>query len=160
MRFITALIAVAYASDPCSDLCQLDGPTVCTGGSWTKGNSICHGYMYRGNPEDGDYCYHTVFTAVSCPESGVPVKASEARDLIERRRETVNNNAEESEERSDTRLENLDDLGELASILGLNPYIFDGNTILLSAERLAALLDLNLDRLDEQLMASSQSGEE
>jgi hypothetical protein len=116
--------------------------------------------MYRGNPEDGDYCYHTVFTAVSCPESGVPVKASEARDLIERRRETVNNNAEESEERSDTRLENLDDLGELASILGLNPYIFDGNTILLSAERLAALLDLNLDRLDEQLMASSQSGEE
>ena len=86
MRFqiLVSVIVSATASsvvDPCSALCRHDGPSICTGGSWTK-NGICHAYVYRGNPLLRDYCYHTAATAATCPSSGKPVKAADVALLL------------------------------------------------------------------------------
>ena len=72
----------AAALDPCTALCNRDGPSICTGGSWTKGGGICHAYLYRGDSSRGDYCYHTGRTAATCPASGAPVRASDVARLL------------------------------------------------------------------------------
>ena len=83
MKLFLSIISVALAANPCAELCEFDGPQICTGGSWIKGD-VCHGYLYRGDPMNRDYCYHTVETAASCPSTGLPVLVSEARGLIQR----------------------------------------------------------------------------
>lgn len=83
MRF-AALIAVvsvcdgAAVVDPCTRLCKFDGPTVCTGGSWTKGAGICHAYFHNAQ----GHCYHSALTRDTCPSSGRPVRADEVDGLI------------------------------------------------------------------------------
>ena len=86
MRLTPFLIGTACAAvvDPCTRLCHIDGPTVCTGGSWSK-NGVCHSYVYRGDPALGDYCYHTAATASTCPGSGRSVKVVDVERLIERK---------------------------------------------------------------------------
>jgi hypothetical protein len=69
-------------ADKCTDLCQFDGPGVCTDGSWTKNGNICHKYVYRGNPKNMDYCYHTATTREQCPGNGAPVKVEDVDSLI------------------------------------------------------------------------------
>ena len=85
MKFLVSsfvFVVGALSADPCSRLCQFDGPQICTGGSWTKGNDICHAYYYN---TDG-HCYHTALTKTTCPASGRPVKGSEVEGLIAARR--------------------------------------------------------------------------
>jgi hypothetical protein len=80
---ITFLFMISSAlADPCTDLCKRDGPAVCTKGSWTKSNGFCQNYLYRGDPANGEYCYHTVETAAHCPSSGAGVKASDVAGII------------------------------------------------------------------------------
>ena len=80
---IFVIIGSASSSgiDPCTALCQRDGPAICTGGSWNK-NGICHAYLFRGDPARGDYCYHTGLTAATCPSSGTPVRIADAVRLL------------------------------------------------------------------------------
>ncbi len=73
--------ASSSGMDPCTALCQRDGPAICTGGSWNK-NGICHAYLFRGDPARGDYCYHTGLTATTCPSSGTPVRIADAVRLL------------------------------------------------------------------------------
>ena len=85
---VIAFLALSMASqaaaiDPCTALCNRDGPSICTGGSWTKGGGICHAYLFRGDPALGDYCYHTGRTAASCPSRGTPVRASDVARLVD-----------------------------------------------------------------------------
>jgi hypothetical protein len=75
------MFAGSLAADPCTGLCDHDGPAVCTGGSWVK-NGICHGYFFRGHPSLLDYCYHTAESAAECPSSGTPLKAKDASDFL------------------------------------------------------------------------------
>ena len=75
-------LAAASAADPCSRLCERDGPSVCTAGSWTKPDGSCHGYLFRGDPALRDVCYHTTATASTCPGNGTPVSAEAARGLL------------------------------------------------------------------------------
>jgi hypothetical protein len=72
----------ADASDPCTRLCQFDGPSVCTEGSWTKNGNICHKYLYRASPDNKDYCYHTAASKAICPGNGAPVKVGDVDGLI------------------------------------------------------------------------------
>jgi hypothetical protein len=76
--FVTVLGSV---EDPCTTLCNRDGPTVCTRGSWTQG-SICKNYLFRGDPSLNDYCYHTAATRDVCPSTGIPVKVSDVPRLL------------------------------------------------------------------------------
>ena len=72
----------ATALDPCTALCNRGGPSICTEGSWSKGNGICHAYLFRGDPSRGEYCYHTTTTAATCPSGGAPVRASDVARLL------------------------------------------------------------------------------
>ena len=85
MRFTVFLAGAASAAvaDPCTRLCNRDGPAVCTGGSWNK-NGVCHSYLFRGEPALGDYCYHTAATADTCPSRGKPVKVADAEAILAR----------------------------------------------------------------------------
>ena len=76
----SALIGCASA-DPCRDLCNKDGPTVCTKGSWAE-NRVCRHYFFVGNPSEGRYCYHTKETASTCPGTGQPVAPEDVARLI------------------------------------------------------------------------------
>jgi hypothetical protein len=84
MRIISAPILLfgLVGADCCGDLCVRDGPSVCTNGSWTKSNGDCHGYLFKGDPKDGEYCYHTKETAWVCPSTGTPVKAVDVERLL------------------------------------------------------------------------------
>jgi hypothetical protein len=78
---ISSIVASA-AKDPCTRLCEFDGPSICTKGSFTKDGRVCDKYMYRGNPADKDYCYHTSETKRDCPSTGAPVKPEDVEGLI------------------------------------------------------------------------------
>ena len=85
MRLGFILVSGSLAAAPrdaCTELCDRDGPAVCTRGSWTKGNGMCYGYVFRGDPTLRNYCYHTTATADTCPGSGRPVRPSDAARLI------------------------------------------------------------------------------
>jgi hypothetical protein len=82
MRRSLFLVIPIVMADPCTDLCNRDGPAVCTKGSWTKPNGYCQNYLYRGDPANKDICYHTKETAATCPSSGTGVKASEAAEFL------------------------------------------------------------------------------
>ena len=86
MRFTACLFPLAVMADPCSRLCQIDGPSICTDGSYNK-NGVCHRYLFRGDPALNDYCYHTKERAATCPSSGKPVKAIDAERLLRLREE-------------------------------------------------------------------------
>ena len=83
MRFLpfSFVISTAVASDPCTDLCNRDGPAVCTQGSWNQ-NGICHAYFFRGDASIGDYCYHNTETASTCPSTGTKVRVEDATRLL------------------------------------------------------------------------------
>jgi hypothetical protein len=77
---LCAIVPIVLA-DPCTRLCEFDGPSVCTGGSYTKNGNTCHRYVYRGDPLFRDYCYHTAATKEVCPSGGASVRPDEV-DLI------------------------------------------------------------------------------
>lgn len=79
--FLLAGIVSASSPDICTQLCELDGPDICTRGSWTK-DGICHGYVFRGMPALNNYCYHTSETAATCPFYGLPVSVEDAQRLV------------------------------------------------------------------------------
>ena len=74
MRYLAITVAAVCASNPCEQLCQLDGPEVCTGGSWPR-TGRCHAYFLR---PSGEHCYHNTFTSVTCPDSlpALPVESA------------------------------------------------------------------------------------
>jgi hypothetical protein len=83
MRIIVTLMFASVIADPCNDLCKHDGPQICTGGSWTKGNGECHAYVYKGDSASEGYCYHTAATAATCPSKGKrPVQAIDVPNLL------------------------------------------------------------------------------
>ena len=85
MRFFFYIVSTALAAGPtdlCTQLCDRDGPLVCTGGSWTKPDGTCQAYLFRGDPSLNDPCYHTRTTATSCPAGGQPVRASDVSRLL------------------------------------------------------------------------------
>jgi hypothetical protein len=71
---------LVLSTDPCSQLCARDGPTICPGGSWNR-NGICHAYMFLGQSRE-EYCYHTARTAATCPSNGSPVRVEDAQRLL------------------------------------------------------------------------------
>jgi hypothetical protein len=88
LRKSISLIAVFgdnVVGDPCKRLCDFDGPAVCTDGSWVKNGNICHKYVYRGDPRNMDYCYHTAASRETCPGNGAPVKVDDVDRLIRNR---------------------------------------------------------------------------
>ena len=85
MRFFFYIVSTALAAGPtdlCTQLCDRDGPLVCTGGSWTKPDGTCQAYLFRGDPSLNDPCYHTRTTATSCPAGGQPVRADDVPRLL------------------------------------------------------------------------------
>ena len=85
MRFFSILFPVVSSSssvDPCTDLCNFNGPSICSGGSWTKRDNSCHAYVFRGDPALGDYCYHTSATSSYCPASTDPVRPQDVALLM------------------------------------------------------------------------------
>ncbi len=81
---LVSLVDSSGVQDACARLCLHDGPHICTGGSWTKANGYCQAYLFLGDPLNGNYCYHSTFTAVSCPSKGaVPVKPSDVERLLQ-----------------------------------------------------------------------------
>ena len=85
MRLASFLFTVAYGAaprDPCTELCNRNGPAVCTGGSWTKPDGTCQAYLYRGDPSGSDYCYHTAASAATCPGRGRSVRAADVARLL------------------------------------------------------------------------------
>jgi hypothetical protein len=85
MRFVIIPVlswVIGGAEDPCSLLCRYEGPEICKEGSWTKHEGTCHKYVYRGDPTNLDFCYHTTETRESCPGKGLPVKAHDVARLI------------------------------------------------------------------------------
>ena len=92
MRFFALSILTSVEAgllDPCAVLCQHDGPAVCTGGSWTKPGGVCHAYVFRGDPRDGDYCYHTAATADVCPSAGRAVLVADVARLMAPRQDAL-----------------------------------------------------------------------
>ena len=86
MRFLPVFLlsyASASSQDPCRQLCLRDGPSVCSGGSWTKSGAVCHGYFFRDNPALNDYCYHTSASGSTCPATGAPVRVVDAVRLLD-----------------------------------------------------------------------------
>ncbi len=81
MRYAVCALPIAVLADPCSLLCERDGPLICNDGSYNK-NGVCHRYLFRGDPSLNDYCYHTKGTAAQCPSSGKPVKVADAERLL------------------------------------------------------------------------------
>ena len=84
----TICYGTSSKKDPCSVLCQFDGPAICTGGSWTKDGRVCHAYFFRGERELGDHCYHSSLTSKTCPSNGLPVRPSDVQGLIGQRQST------------------------------------------------------------------------
>ncbi len=81
MRSTVLLLISSAVADPCTDLCNRDGPEVCTKGSWTTSEGFCSYYLFRGDPANKDYCYHTAETASICLCTGTGVKPSDAAVL-------------------------------------------------------------------------------
>ena len=77
MRYLAITVAAVCASNPCEQLCQLDGPEVCTGGSWPR-TGRCHAYFLR---PSGEHCYHNTFTSVTCPDS-LPASPVESAAIL------------------------------------------------------------------------------
>ena len=53
----------------------MDGPTICTNGSYERNGGICHAYFRL--PDNG-YCYHTSTTRTTCPATLSPLSVEEA----------------------------------------------------------------------------------
>ena len=81
---IAAIHGGVSATDPCEELCQRDGPTVCTEGS-SNNNGICTRYFYYGRPAERDRCYHSNISNTNCPAYGEPVKVGDVTGLVVRR---------------------------------------------------------------------------
>ena len=76
---IVATVATATSvpgKNPCRQLCEMDGPNVCTNGSYPRTGEICHGYFML--PSGDGYCYHNPQTVTTCPHSLQPLYLSHA----------------------------------------------------------------------------------
>lgn len=92
MRLFSLFIPLVKCSspvDPCTELCNFDGSSICSGGSWTMQDDSCHGYVFRGDSSGGDYCYHTSATASVCPSSGEPVRPAAVSGLLHQARGVI-----------------------------------------------------------------------
>ena len=74
-----AIVFIGYASDPCLRLCDMDGPDVCTNGSYARDGHICHAYFRVGS---NGHCYHTSATRDTCPASLPPLTVREAEAIV------------------------------------------------------------------------------
>ena len=93
-----ALIVVsgcASSVDPCTTLCDHDGHSICTKGSWTE-KGVCRNYFFQGNPSDMVYCYHSSTTASRCPGTGTPVSPGHVQGLIAAHRSSASASAHEA----------------------------------------------------------------
>ena len=83
MRGLLAVVAqLCVAADPCEELCDRDGPQVCTDGSVTEvlpdsEIEVCRGYYYLGDPHDGLYSY-----SLDCRLSVYPVTVADVPRLL------------------------------------------------------------------------------
>jgi hypothetical protein len=77
-------------ADPCTLLCDHEGPAVCTRGSWAK-NGVCHGYYFVNHPSLLHHCYHTSESARACPDQEkTPLTVKDASDFLTRYRSGFN----------------------------------------------------------------------
>jgi hypothetical protein len=77
-RVIFTFLSAYMATDPCHRLCALDGPTVCTNGSFPRSHG-CHAYFRR---PSGEHCYHNAATSSTCPDSLPALTMIEAEAII------------------------------------------------------------------------------
>ena len=77
--FVLLFIQPIASSNPCQRLCEMDGPIICTNGSYERNGGICHAYFRLG---DNGHCYHTVATQRSCPSSLPPLTVREAEVIV------------------------------------------------------------------------------
>jgi len=73
------VLGSGYATNPCQRLCDLDGPDVCTNGSYPRNGDICHAYFRL--PNNG-HCYHTSATQQTCPAHLPPLTVQEASAIV------------------------------------------------------------------------------
>ncbi len=74
---LLSIISTAIAANPCEDLCRIDGPAVCTEGSWERDDGVCHAYFLRSTDQP---CYHNAETIITCPDTlpALTVRVAEA----------------------------------------------------------------------------------
>jgi hypothetical protein len=106
LLYLVALLN-ATSVDPCAELCAHDGPSICSGGSWNK-NGLCHRYVFRGDPELMDYCYHTAETAATCPSNGRPVRVTDVARILASGSAETTTTTSTTEAEEDEDLEGLD----------------------------------------------------
>lgn len=70
MRLLFLAIAVSGSSNPCEELCRIDGPAICTDGSAGTPDGTCRSYFVQ---PSGEVCYHNARTSDICPESLSPL---------------------------------------------------------------------------------------
>jgi hypothetical protein len=80
--FISILRIIHAKGDPCKDLCELVGRTICTDGSWTEPSSTCRGFFFRGASGKTEICYFAGPLEDPCSSSGIPVLQSDASEVI------------------------------------------------------------------------------
>ena len=84
MRIHTACLLIPVISaDFCTELCNNDGPAICTGGSYDK-KGTCHAYFFVGASRT-EYCFHTSATASACPDTGAKVRVIDVPRLLSQR---------------------------------------------------------------------------
>jgi hypothetical protein len=76
---LSSFVAVSYATNPCEQLCQLDGPEICTGGSWPRGAGVCHAYFIQ---PDGQRCYHNSITRSTCRDTFPALTIEAAASIV------------------------------------------------------------------------------
>ena len=74
-----SLACFTSASNPCERLCIIDGSAVCTGGSWPKGDNICHAYFLL---PSGEHCYHNAATSQVCHDRLPPLTIGQAAFFV------------------------------------------------------------------------------
>ena len=77
-----AVLPIAISQGPCEELCDLDGPLICTNGSWARDSPfgiICHAYFRTS--EVGGRCYHTE-TVSSCPDTLTPLTLVDVEAIL------------------------------------------------------------------------------
>jgi len=81
MRYLSFTVAttIAIASNPCSQLCQLDGPSICNNGSYPTEDGLSHAYFLE---PSGEHCSHNSQTGAACPESLAAVREDAAATLV------------------------------------------------------------------------------
>lgn len=122
---LAALPVIAGSTDPCNDLCDFDGPDVCTHGSTADfdvmGHEICTGYYYIGNPERAEYAYSAdaALSPMPVPVADVPrlIALSEAPSILHRMVEQTMTTRELAEHLSSLENVSMEQVGLLVQAL-------------------------------------------